>query len=311
MSAGVEIQVCDAARSDAELKSLLDACSQDAEGISPPGLDGISKWRSLKDPLVLAVEDGVPVGICAVELPDGRGSASLRFLGIRGKARGQGVGTLLETHVSDLVKRHGYGDIRTGFSLDSRNEAGACFLDRQGWTRNVDAGLRMWRNLEDLPKVEVANGYTLRSFEPGDASAFVEIKNEAFSEEHGGGRDWTLFDFHKEYLDSPHFRPERVLFAASEEKLVGTTTAWTSEFEGREVGLIHWVAVVPEHRSKGLGQALNVQALHKLKEMGYEECVLSTNESLSSAVRLYLRLDFQVVTMRSTYTKVLGQCGGR
>jgi mycothiol synthase len=308
-AAGVEIQVCEDAMTDADLNMLFDACVQGAEGLDAPGADAVSRWRVSENgpesPLVLAVADDTPVGIGASGMANGDGLATLRFLGVSIEERGKGVGTLLESHLSDLAKGRGYRKLRTGFSLDSRNETAARFLDKQGWIRNTDAGLRMWRNLNDLPEVEVPSGYSLRSFESGDEGGFVEVKNAAFSGEHAGGRDWTVADFEKEYLRSPLFRAERIFFAVCDGELVGTTTAWTAEFEGREVGLIHWVAVVPEHRGKGLGWLLNVQALHKLKEMGYEECVLSTNESLSSAVRLYGRLGFQIVTKRSTYTKLL------
>jgi len=305
----VEIVSCGETQSDTDLKTLFDACADQAGDLSAPDLEAIASWRNVdggqEGVIFLAVLNQVKAGICAAIVPPDRDHVSLKFLGVRGDARRQGLGVRLETHLSDFSRRRGSSDIRTAFSLDGKHQAGGRFLNKQGWTRNTDAGLRMWRDLNDLPDLDIPGGYSIRCYRPGDEAAFVRIKNAAFAGEQAGGRDWTDADFEKEYLASPHFKVDRVLFAEFEGQLVGTTTAWTSEYEGREIGLIHWVAVVPEHRGKGLGWMLNVAAVHKLKQLAYDDCVLSTNESLSSAVRLYKRLGFQVVSQRSTYTKVL------
>ena len=306
---GVEIVGCGKAQSDTDLKTLFDACADQEGDIAAPDLEDIASWRNVESDqeglIFLAVLNQVKAGVCAAVMSPERDQVSLRFLGVRGDARRQGLGTRLECHLTELLRGRGFIDIRTSFSLDGQNGAGGRFLNKQGWARNKDAGLRMWRDLSNLPALDIPDGYTIRCYQPGDGPAFVSIKNAAFAGEAAGGRDWTDTDFEKEYLASSHFTADRVLFAEYGGSLVGTTTAWTSEYEGREIGLIHWVGVVPEHRGQGLGWMLNVAALHKLKQLEYSDCVLSTNESLASAVRLYKRLGFQVVSQRSTYTKVL------
>ena len=44
-AAGVEIQVCEDAMTDADLNMLFDACVQGAEGLDAPGADAVSRWR--------------------------------------------------------------------------------------------------------------------------------------------------------------------------------------------------------------------------------------------------------------------------
>jgi mycothiol synthase len=195
--------------------------------------------------------------------------------------------------------------LRTAESIASDNAPSVGLLERSGWKPELGASLRMWRELEHLPEAKPPSGYGIRTFETGDDVAFVRIKNAAFQSGNGGGRPWTVADFEKEYMDSPYFERKRVLFAVCGDEPVGTTTAWTAMHHGREVGLIHWVAVVPEHRNKGLGWVLNVRALHRLKALGYREAILNTSETLESAVRLYHRLGFKVVVRRAHYRKTL------
>ncbi len=305
--AGVEIRACDAAVSDADLGFLAKRCAEGAEGLEAPEGEAVARLRETQavdaGALALAVCGKTPVGMCAVGLPGEGDAAVLRFLGVCSGWRRRGVGSALEAHAVGLARRHGRSTIRTGTTLNSRNEVGVCFLAHAGWRPSSGAGIRMWRNLEDLPPVEMPSGYTVRTYRPGDEAAFVRIKNAAFAGENGGGRDWTVADFEKAYLRAPCFHPERVFFAVYDGEPVGTTTAWTATHEGREVGLIHWVAVAPSHRQKGLGWALNVQTLHKLSALGYRKAILNTSERLASAVRLYYRLGFRDFCRRAVYEK--------
>ena len=300
----VEIRACDLGAAD--LENLLRQCVDGAAGISAPEGASLCALQE-KDPeaLVVAFVDGVPAGVCATGLPDDAGICGVRFMGVLPQQRRKGVGRALEVHAVRVVRSHGAKVLRTGSTVSSENISGVAFLTDLGWRPVFGAGLRMWRKLDELPPADLSEGYRMRTYCPGDEAAFVRIKNGAFGAEVGGGRDWTVEDFEKEYLASPYFEPERIFFAECNGELVGTTTAWTAEHEGREVGLIHWVAVMPQHRKKGLGWSLNVQALHRLRELGYREAVLNTSEQLESAVRLYHRLGFQDVVRRAAYEKLL------
>ena len=307
MSEGVEIRACDAAVSDADLMALSARYCAGAEGVRPPDEKALAQMRAAqaRDPaaLALAFAAGTPVGVCAVGMPE-KGEASLRLLCVIPARRRQGIGRALEAHAVETARRQGCGEVRTP-AVDSRNLAGVAFLEGLGWTPGPDASIRMWRDLEDLPPVSLPEGYAIRTYREGDAAHLMRIKNAAFAGERAGSRAWTVEDVRKEYTDAPQFQPERVFFAVCGEEPVGTTTAWTWTHEGREVGLIHWVAVTPEHRGRGLGEALNVRALRHMKDMGHREAILNTNAALQSAVRLYHRLGFRDVWRQVAYFKKL------
>lgn len=297
----------DGSVSDQDLADLMARCAEGTGDVSPPTGEILGNLRN--DEILLAFDGPTPVGVCAMSFADGKRDAALIYLGVHPDRRRTGLGRRLLEQSEAVACRNGYASLRTGASVSSDNGAATGLLEQSGWKPAFGASLRMWRELKDLPDASAPAGYRIRTYQSGDDTAFVRIKNAAFMSENAGGRAWTAADFKKEYLDSPYFEPKRVLFAVFGDAPVGTTTAWTATYRGREVGLIHWVAVVPEHRSKGLGWVLNVNALHKLRALGYGEATLNTSETLESAVRLYRRLGFEVIVRRAVYEKPLN--GGR
>ncbi len=297
------LRLRDGSVSNQALADLIARCAEGGGELTPPAAETLENLRS--DEILLAFDGSAPAGICVMSFTGGERKAALRFLGVLPKRRRSGLGRRLLAKAEAVARRNGYHTLQTASVVASDNAAATGLLKRTGWEPVFGAGLRMWRKLTDLPDANPPSGYRIRTFETGDDAAFVRIKNAAFQSGNGGGRPWTVADFEKEYLDSPYFDRKRVLFAVCGDEPVGTTTAWSATYRGREVGLIHWVAVVPEHRNKGLGWVLNVRALHKLKALGYREAILNTSETLESAVRLYHRLGFKVVVRRAHYRKTL------
>ncbi|MDE3001240.1 MAG: GNAT family N-acetyltransferase [Gemmatimonadota bacterium] len=297
------VQLMDGSVSTQDLAELMARCAGGAGDLAPPAREVLESLRN--DEILLASDGSTPVGVCAMKYTDGERVATLSFIGVHPNRRRAGLGRRLLMEAEGVARENGFQALRTGSAVDSDNAAATGLLKQTGWKPVFGASLKMWRELKDLPDAKPPAGYRVRTYRPGDDTAFVRIKNAAFMSENAGGRAWTEADFEKEYLNSPYFYPERVLFAVFGDEPVGTTTAWTATNRGKDVGLIHWVAVVPEHRKKGLGWVLNVRALHKLKALGYGEAILNTSETLEPAVRLYRRLGFEVVLRRAVYEKPL------
>ena len=289
--------------SNPDLADLMARCADGGGEVTPPKMETLESLPN--DQIVLAYAGADPAGVGVLTYTGEERNAVLSFLGVLPEFRRGGVGRRLLMKLEAVAGGNGCESLRTGASIGSDNAAATGLLEETGWKPAFGAGLRMWRELADLPEAEPPAGYRIRNYETGDDAAFVRIKNAAFMVENVGGRAWTVADFEKEYLDSPYFERKRVLFAVCGDEPVGTTTAWSATYRGKEVGLIHWVAVVPEHRKKGLGWVLNVRALHRLKALGYGEATLNTSETLESAVRLYRRLGFEVIVRRAHYRKTL------
>ena len=164
---------------------------------------------------------------------------------------------------------------------------------------------------EDLPAVTLPPGYRLRTFDPEhDAETVWRVDNAAFRD-HWGHTEGPLEEF-LHWIRRPYFRPE-LWFLAEEEatgRVVGLGLSiidpdWIAQ-TGRQEGYVDTLAVLREHRGRGLGTALLVHSLHALRAAGMEAAHLHADaENLTGAVRLYERVGFRVRKTSIAYRKVL------
>jgi ribosomal-protein-alanine N-acetyltransferase len=54
------------------------------------------------------------------------------------------------------------------------------------------------------------------------------------------------------------------------------------------------VAVLPEHRRKGVGKGLVIKALEGMRAYGAKQCYLEVRVTNQEAISLYKKLDFEV-----------------
>lgn len=146
------------------------------------------------------------------------------------------------------------------------------------------------KNLENLPEIKMPQGYTIRIFEDGDEVAWCNIINETVSE---GQNNWTVEKFNKEFKESPVFEPGRVFFVIFENEPIGTATAWVKEPGEKITGMVHYVGVLPEHKGRKLGYLITLQTLHYMKEHGYKDAFLQTDDNRLAAIKTYLALGFE------------------
>lgn len=176
--------------------------------------------------------------------------------------------------------------------------------------------VRYWVNLarpigNGLPPVNLPAGIRLRTFDPeSDAETVWQVDNTAFRD-HWNHTGWKLEDlFH--WIKMPHFRPE-LWFLAEEEatcSVVGIglnviDPDWIAQ-TGRQEGCVDTLAVLREHRHRGLGTALLAHSLHVLRQEGMEAAHLHADaENLTGAMRLYERVGFQIRKTQVSHRKVL------
>lgn len=152
----------------------------------------------------------------------------------------------------------------------------------------------------DLPPVRVPPGIRLRTFDPDqDLETVWRVDNTAFRD-HWGHTDGKLEEF-EHWIKEPHFRPK--LWFLAEDVPSGEVVGlglniidrdWIAQ-TGRQEGYVDTLAVLREHRMRGLGRALLAHSLHALREVGMEAAHLSADaENLTGAIRLYMRLGFRV-----------------
>lgn len=148
--------------------------------------------------------------------------------------------------------------------------------------------LKMTReDLDGLPEISLPEGCSIRIYQPGDEQAWADIMNT------GIGSDWTVEKVREDLLNQPQFDPECLFFATKNGKAVGSACAWKDSPEENTTGLVHMVCVLPEARGLNLGYLLVLRVLHCLRDKGFKNVYLTTDDYRVPAIKSYLRLGFQ------------------
>lgn len=152
--------------------------------------------------------------------------------------------------------------------------------------------LTVWMHQPDLagaPRYPMPDGYRMRFYRDGDLHTWVRVQqaSEPYfvpNAEH----------FERSMPGDTARRTARVMFLVDPAGAdIGTITAWDNEqFLGRPVGQIHWVAIVPEARGRGLAKPMLSVACEALRAHGHREACLDTDTRRVAALSLYRHFGF-------------------
>ena len=131
----------------------------------------------------------------------------------------------------------------------------------------------------------------LRKFAVNDLASVTQINTACLPENY---TDIFFVDLYRRH-------PETFVVAEEDGKIVGyimcRIETGLSNFGLSGVakkGHVVSVAVLPEHRRKGVGKALVLKALDGMRGYGAEQCYLEVRVTNQEAISLYKRLDFDV-----------------
>ncbi|HUX02575.1 MAG: GNAT family N-acetyltransferase [Phycisphaerae bacterium] len=142
--------------------------------------------------------------------------------------------------------------------------------------------------LDGLPDPCVPEGYVLRPFRPGDEADWQALYDAAFADIRQHVRNKVA-----DLMASDLWVPDRVRFACKLDRPVACALAWEPDWDAPGAGMLHWVAVHPSHRRRGLGRAVVLDALQRMRRTGRSAAVLTTEVYRTAALRLYVDLGFQ------------------
>jgi len=144
-------------------------------------------------------------------------------------------------------------------------------------------------DLTATPAFALPSGYTLRTYRPGDETAWVEIHRLA---DRLNPSSLELFARH--FGEAREELPRRQLLLLSPAGIaVGTATAWFgTDRDGRLAGRVHWVAIVPAEQGRGLAKPLLAAVCRRLLELGHRQAYLTTSTLRVPALNLYFLFGF-------------------
>jgi len=152
--------------------------------------------------------------------------------------------------------------------------------------------LKMTSLLKDVPPYEIADGFEIRMFTPGDEQAWTDICKFGLLEANEGIECWDKY-----MLCFKTLVPEKDTYFVynSDNKAIATCTCFVEECG---TGNMHMLAAMPESRGHKLGWAMTTFALNKIsKELSADKRMvrLKSDDWRLPAVRSYLKAGYQPV----------------
>ncbi len=155
---------------------------------------------------------------------------------------------------------------------------------------------RMEIDVNGLPPVALAEGYTLLGWHFSLLDAHAAALYASFRE----GIDTVVFpslgdrtgclSLMAEISRRPGFEPWATWLLVRDSEYVGTVQGIR---ERSGLGAIQNIGIVRQHRGRGLGSALLLQALHGFRLAGLGRAFLEVTAENATAIRLYRRLGFR------------------
>jgi GNAT superfamily N-acetyltransferase len=144
-------------------------------------------------------------------------------------------------------------------------------------------------NLALVPRFGLPVGYTLRNYRAGDLPKWLAVQ-------HASDPYYvaTAEVFRESMPGDDSYLAERVLFVVDPTgREVGSASAWSdAELHGREIGHVHWVAVIAEAQGQGIAKPLISAVCRVMQQFGFQEAYLETNTRRLPAINLYLHMGF-------------------
>ena len=164
-----------------------------------------------------------------------------------------------------------------------------CSYEIWATQRFNELGLWMRRDdLSDLPPLSLPEGYTCRPMRADETWAYIEVMNRSACP---GECDQAWFE--QNFSKDPEYDPSFQMIIWKGDLPVAAAGAWHGAIAGERWGVIHWVGVADAERGKGLGLAVVVAAMHRLRERGFTRAMLETQTWRLPAIATYLRLGFR------------------
>lgn len=157
----------------------------------------------------------------------------------------------------------------------------------------MSAVLQLARQLTARPEITPIPGVSVRNYaDSSDIPIWLDLRHRAFARQKVGIRQWTEADFHAEFTARPDWSPDHIWFAETAGFLGKTqvlgTVALTLRRGADEIRpAVHWLAVLPRHRRRGIGDLLLTTLEQYCWDQGFRGVWLETHSAWSAACALY------------------------
>ncbi len=167
----------------------------------------------------------------------------------------------------------------------------------------LDVAVRMFRSsLNDLPEIQLPDGYHCADMQEDQVWAYIEVMNQSnFS----GNCDQAWFE--RTFASDPLYRPEYIKIIWKGDKPVAAAAAWHTDSDEEPRGKLHWVGAINTARGLGLGKAITLAALYGHKARGFKQAILDTHTWRLNAIAAYMHMGFEPLPTETAPQEVWDQ----
>lgn len=141
------------------------------------------------------------------------------------------------------------------------------------------------KDLRDIPQWELPEGFSFRFYRDGDMERWFDIERAS-----DDANKFTEELFVSTFNNRIDLLPQRMIFICDKAgKEIATSAAW---YETQDVGLVHWVAVIPAYQGCGLAKPLLSRTLGLFSGFGCLSAMLRTQAFRIPAISLYIKFGF-------------------
>ncbi len=175
-------------------------------------------------------------------------------------------------------------------------------LEQMGFSQ-VRTYLEMLWNKDELSKVDLPDGYFVRSFQEGDTPLLTSVQNDAFTGSWGfcpNTEDQIEYRTHMANTSK-----DGILFMFEGDNPAGYCWTVRVPAESGVRGMIGMIGVVPDYRGKGMSQHILHAGMKYLRSTGLAEIGLEVDGNNDPAVRLYTSTGFKITGERHWFERDL------
>src|SRR4051812_41304770 len=153
---------------------------------------------------------------------------------------------------------------------------------------------QLTKTLVSRPELPVLQGVSLRNYRGSqDAEIWVQLRRTAFARQKLGIGDWDQADFEREFLSKSWWNPSNMWFAEDSGGLpLGTICLARRQGAETERPVIHWLAVLPGARRRGVGRLLVSTLEAVVWDSGERQIWLETHAMWREASDFYRALGY-------------------
>ena len=159
--------------------------------------------------------------------------------------------------------------------------------------------LQLTREPDQRPTITDVPGLEMRHFAgPADIEVWLDLRRRAFARQKLGVGDWQKSDFEREFLTKSWWRPQAMWFAEARPPARPPAAIATVTLARRGSGpdarpVVHWLAVLPAYRRRGIGRLLVSTLEAAVWDEGGRQVWLETHTAWTEAARLYESLGYR------------------